>query len=813
MGFTREVIFAARRLLQAPAFTLVVVFTLALGIGANTAIFSIVNSVLFRPLPYPDADRLVMFWEKFDNIPVDYVPITEAAYVDWKQRQNVFTRMSGFRIRSHANGRPVALSGEGTPQRINAVLCSHDLFQTLGVQPILGREFHEGEDRPGAPTVAILSYGLWMRLFGGDPGVVGRTLKLDTVSHEIVGVMPEGFFFPPPLKFAGNLRQGAAEVFIAYPFRSDYRAARAIRTVARLAPGTSPRQAEEALRPVAEQLFREYPDESLEGPGAVALPLHEQAVDTSRDRLLLLAGAVAAILLIACFNVANLLLARVTHRRREVAVRLALGARPAQVVRMLLSETLLLSLAGAAMGVLLAWVSLPPLLGISSQYIPDLGPVRINTTVLLFTLALAILTGLLTGLFPALRLARPRLHEDLKGGTRGGTASRQADAVRKVLVVVQVAAATILLVGAGLLVRSLWKAQETDLGFRADGVVTVRTWLPPARYDSQRVFDFYRSLIDELTGMPQVESAGAINLLPYSEGLFGGNFAIEGVSGASTARQVADFRVITPGYLETLQIELIAGRALQWTDRADSRAVILIDRSLADAFWPDGSWRQARVEISSDGIWRSIVGVVEDIRHKDYRTSDQGVFYLPFGQHPDPQMALTVKSRGGAPSLAAELRRRISSRDSEVPFEIRPMESYVEGAHSGLRSPSILLGMMAALALVLALVGLYSVLAYLMGRRTREIGIRLALGAEESQILRLVGWEVAVLVGAGIVLGLAGSLALSELLGSFLYGVTAVDPVTYLAVAVVFLAVAALATGLPLRQAARTNPVEALRTE
>ncbi len=808
--------FAWRGLVKAPSFTLIVVATLALGIGANTAIFSVIHSVLFRALPYPDPDRLVMFWEKYDTVGVDYVPINEAAYFDWKQRQQAFSAMAGFRIRSHSTGRPVIVSGDWTPLRVNGVTCSSSLFETLGVKPLFGRDFREGEDLPGAAPVVILAHGLWQRLYGGDPGIVGQTLKLDGSAYQIVGVMPPGFFFPPPLKFAGNVREGAGDVFFPYPFRSEYRGVRSIRVVARLRPGVTIPQAEAALKPVAEELLEMNPDETLKGAGAVVLPLHEQAVDLSRARLILLACAVGAILLIACVNVANLLLARAAERKREIAVRSALGAPRGQIIRLLLTESILLSLLGGVAGVLLAGLGLPPLLLLSSRYIPSLGPVTLEAPVLAFTLIVTVVTGLLIGLLPALRVSKPSLREDLKEGTRGGTVGRRSEALRKTLVVVEVAAATILLIGAGLLVRSLWKAQEVDLGFRTERILAVQTWLPPSEYrEPAKIISFYDEVLREIQALPQIRAVGAVNLLPFSPGLFGGNFEIEGSKGDDSSRtgQVADYRVVAGDYLEALGIELVAGRGFLPSDRAGAQPVVLVDQGLIERFWPGDRWKAGRIEILQDKAWRSIVGVVRDIRHKSLRASNQGIIYVPLAQNPDAQMALVVAYEGEAPGLPELLRQRISARDADVPVDVRSMESYLSDAHSGLRSPSILLGLMALLALLLALVGLYGVIAHMMARRRREIGIRIALGAEQGQILRMAGGEAGRLVALGIVFGLLGALAVSRLLSSFLFGVTGADPVTYVVVTLLFLAISGLATFLPIRQASRLNPVESLRAE
>ncbi len=815
-ALARETRFAIRRLLKAPGFSLVVVVTLALGIGANTAIFSVISAVLFRPLPYPEPDRLVMFWEKFANVGIDYVPINEGALYEWKEQQQVFKEMAGFRIRSHATGRPVILTGDWTPQRVNGIMCSYELFSTLQVEPILGRDFREGEDLPGAAPVVILSHGFWLRLFGGDPAALGRTLHLDGTPHEIVGVMPPGFFFPPPLKFGGNVREGAGEIFFPYPFRRDFFGVRTIRSVARLNDGISISAAEAALQPIAEELFLRRPDASLEGPGAVLLPLHEQAVDLSRGPLMLLAGAVGAILLIACLNVANLLLALTTRRQREIAVRVAIGAARSQIVRLLLCETFVLALAGGVVGVSLAHFGLPPLMHVSSRYIPNLGPVSIDPRVLGFAFGLTLLTGLAIGLFPALRVSCPTIPEDLKEGARGTTGSRRSDLLRKGLVVVEVAAATILLVGAGLLLRSLWKAQEVDLGFESRGRLVIQTWLPPGKYEANtQVVNFYEQVLEELRSAPGVKKLGAVNILPFSQGIFGGNFEIESSQTGTQRtdpRQVADFRIITGEYLQSLGIEVMAGRDFLPTDRADSVPVALIDEGLAEQFWPGGGWEGSRIKILQEENWRTIVGVVREIRHKSYRTGNQGLMYVPLAQTPHRQMALVFELEPG-PADTGELRRRIELRDRDLALEIRPLESFVSDAHSGLRSPSILIGLMAVLAVVLALVGLYGLISYLMGHRTHEIGIRLALGAERADIFRMVGWQATVLVVSGVFIGLLGALGLSRLLSSFLFGVTGADLPTYVFVSLLFLIVAGLATFVPLNHASRLNPVEALRTE
>lgn len=812
----RDLRFTFRMLLKSRGFTAVVVITLALGIGANTAIFSIVNAVLLRPLPYADPDRLVMFWETFPQLGRDYIPITPGGLFDYRERNRVFSGMAGFRIRSKSNNRPVTLTGEQSPQSLNGIACTSNLFEVLGVRPMLGRVFFEGEDRPGADPVVVITHGSWLKFFGGDRGVVGRRLRLDGVAHEIVGVLPPGVFFPPPINLRGSVREYAGEVFIPYPFLPDDRRIRTVRTVARLKDSVSIPQATASLAPIAAALEKEYPDSHAAGMAPVLLPLHGQAVNHSRSTLLILLSAVGLILLIACVNVANLFMARISARHQEVAIRVAMGAGRGAVVRQLLLESLTLSFLGGTAGVLLAALSLKALVNVSASYIPKLGPVSIDGAVLAYTLALTVATGLFFGLAPAVRASRPDLNEALKEGGRGRTGGRASQRFQKSLIVSEVALAVVLLVGAGLLIRSLWLLQETPLGFAPDGVVTVNARPPESKYpDPQKISAFYERLLEEMTFLPQVQRVGATSQLPLGGGLYGGNFLIEDrpATGADAAARTAAYRIVSPGYLETLKIHLLQGRGFGEQDRADSRPVALIDRLLADRHWPEGDWAASRVRIHDGGAWRAIVGVVESIKHEDPRSETQGIIYIPLAQSPTRFMTLMARTDMDPQQLAAAAGQRLREFDPDVALDVRTLSSYVIDAQSGIRTPAILLTAFAGLALVLAIVGLYGVMSYLVGRRTREIGIHMALGACRMDILKRVASQTTILVGLGIALGVAGAFALSRLLTSALYGVSPGDPATYLAVAILFAVVASISGYLPARRASRVKPIDALRTE
>ncbi len=818
----KDLRYAARSALKAPEFSLVVILTLALGIGANTAIFSLVNAVLLRPLPYDSPEQLVVFWESDPTVPVPYFPISQGAFHEWRQRSgDVFEDMAGFRLRTHGNNRPMTLTGQSTPQRINGVMASANLFRLLGSEPVLGRGFAEGEDLPGANKVAVISHSLWVRQFGGNPDTVGRALHLDGEYFEIIGVLPPDFFFPPPMNYFGTVREDRGEIFVPLWIDPDQRVRRVVRTVARCKEGIPPQQAQQRLSPLGAEIAALFPHDELEDLKPVLLDLHDQAVSHSRTNLRILLGAVLLILLIACVNVANLLLVRDTGRLREISLRMAVGADRLQIVRQLLIESLFLSLLGGVAGVGLAALSTNLLKTLSARQIPQMGDVKIDLQVLGFALLAALATGIIFGLIPALQATRPSLIEGLKEGERGALGGR-GQAFRKLLVVMEIASAVVLLAGAGLLLKSLWNVQQVDHGFRTENVLTVQTWLPESRYPERQVNPFFRRMKEAIGSLSEIEEVGAVSYLPFSTATSGGTFKIEGrdpTPGASGANQTVAYRTVGPGYFETMGIPLLKGRSNNDRDRADQPYVVVIDRHLQETFWPDSEAIGSRVDIQNDGIWREVVGVVENIVDTNvlHESALRGILYIPQDQFVRRSMAMVVRTASQADRRVPEIRRNLQRLDVDLPFEIQSMESRVFESESEVRSPAILLGLFASLAVALAVIGLYGVVSYAVGQRAQEFGVRRAMGAQSADILRMVGRQVVILVVVGIGLGLIGAWAVTQvapaMLSGLLFRVESGDPTTYVTVALLFVAVALTSAYLPARRAIRAEPAASLRTE
>ncbi|MEE8584246.1 MAG: ABC transporter permease, partial [Acidobacteriota bacterium] len=779
--------FAFRMLLKNPAFTVVAVAVLALGIGANSAMFSVINAVLLRPLPYEKPEELVLFWERIPQMQFAFVPTSEGGFVDWRTRNTVFTDMAGFRN----NG--VTLTGRGPAERISALQVSASLFPLLGVSPVLGRAFTPQESRPGGQPVVMLSHSIWQSRFGANSEVVGEKLLLDGQPYTVVGILPAGFEFPPPILLLDNMFDWDPQLFLPFAPQPDVRGSRGTISLARLKPGVSLEQARADLRRVAESLVRDYPDNNPPGLDVVLSPLHGQAVSRSRTPLLVLLGAVTLLLLIACVNVANLLLARAVSRFREIAIRMALGAGRGQVMRQLLIESLILALAGALAGTLLAYASLELLVRLGEGQIPNMGPVTIDWTVLAFTLTVAVGTGVLFGLAPALQALRPDLNESLKEGTRGSGISTAGRRFRSALVMAEVALAVILLVGAGLLLRSLVELQGVQLGFRPQGLLTVGFELPRSDYGQEfQQWNFYERMEQEIQALPGVEQAGFVNHLPLGRGRSASNYEIEGRPPDPDRErfQLADIRRASPGYFQAMQIPLLEGRLINQSDLDGSTVVILVNRALAERNWPDGSALGARLTLDDaddpEAAWLQVVGVVENVKQSGLEGASQDAFYLSLMQAPSRSAYLAIRPARAGAELTGAIRERFAAQDPALPLNIQSMTFYVQQAGAQRRSPTILLGIFASLAVVLALVGLYGVMSYLVSQRTQEIGIRLALGAQRRDVVGLIATQTARLVLAGLALGMAGALAVSQVLSGMLYEISPADPLTFAAVALLF---------------------------
>jgi putative ABC transport system permease protein len=794
--------YGCRLLFRSPGFTLVAVLALALGIGANTAIFSLVDAVLLRPLAFRDSARLAMVWEEASFIGFPRNTPAVANYVDWKKRNHVFEDMAAIDYRTFN------LTGEGEPDQITACGVASNLFPMLGVQPMLGRSFTPADDTPQANSVVLIAHGLWKRRFGGDPALVGKTIPLNGARYTVVGIMPAGFQFP----------ERRVELWVPIQFTPQQLALRTshyLMVFARLKPGISFPQAQADMQSVAAQIASEYPREAA-GVGAVVAPLHEQMAEGLGTALIVLLVAVGFVLLIACANVANLLLSRAAGRRREIAVRAALGAGRMRIVRQLLTESLLLATLGGSAGALLAtWAFefLSKLIpsGIAATLQPDIR-------VLLFTLAVSLLTGALFGLAPALGAARLDLNAALKQAGRASIGT-SASGFRGVLVVTEVALAVVLLVGAALLIQTFARLRGLDPGFRAQNLLTLRTSLSRARYtDAVKSAAFIEGVLTRVKALPGVTAAGYTFALPLLHKGGTRGFTIESQPPLPPGQvNDANFRPVSAGYLATMHIPLRRGRYFEESDGPQSSPVAVINETMVKQFWPNQDALGKRFKYgpsSSREPWITIVGIAGDVRQMGLDVPARAEMYLPYRQGYYAPRDLAMRVGGNPMALAEAVRREIRAVDPEQPVaNIRTMEDILDEEVSHRRVQTTLLGAFAALALVLASVGIYGVLSYAVAQRTQEIGLRMALGAQRPQVLRMVVSQGLRLAVAGAAIGIAAGLGLTHLMSSLLFGIRATDPVTFVAVPLALIAVAAVASGIPALRATRVDPMSALRYE
>jgi putative ABC transport system permease protein len=795
--------YGARMLLKNPGFTAVAVVTLALGIGANAAIFSVINSVMLRPLPYPQPERLVWIWGANPSAGIKQEGASLPDFADWKTQGRSFAAMGGF-----TNYSPI-LTGAGEPERLTGAYVTDGFFTTLGVSPQLGRVFTPDEDRPDNRRVAVLGHDLWQRRFGGDPGIVGRKITLHGNPYLVVGVMPPGFKHPLP----GT--RAPVEVWTPLGIdpatmgrRSDF-----LGVVARLKPGVAVGQARSEMDALMRRLEGQYPDTNR-GWGVILLPLLDRFVGDMRPTLYLLLAAVGFLLLIACANVANLLLARATARQREVAIRSALGAGRGRVVRQLLTESALLSALGGAVGLLMAKWGMDALISMSPAGVPRLGEVAFDWRVLGVAFGVALLTGLLFGLLPALQAASPLLNEALKEGGRGADAAR-GKRMRSAIVVAEVALALVLSVGAGLMLRSFARLQNVNPGFNPDHVLTASLALPGAKYEEgPLVVAFYRRLLNEVAALPGVESAGLVDALPLAGGSYL-SFVIEGRPPAARTPD-AEHRVVSPGYFRAMGIPLIRGRMLSEQDHAQTPFATVISETMARRYWPneDPLGKRINLDDSQTAPWRTIVGIVGDVRNEGLNAEPNPQMYVSFAQAPRQGMSLVVRGAGDPRGLIAGVRNKVVELDRDQPlYNVRTLEQALAESLARERFGLLLIVTFAGLALLLATVGVYGVLAYSVTQRTREIGVRLALGASRRDVLRLIAGQGMKLVLAGVGVGLLASFALTRLMTGLLYGITATDPLAFIVVSVLLIVVALVACWIPARRATKIDPMVALRFE
>ncbi|MFL6333875.1 MAG: ABC transporter permease [Pyrinomonadaceae bacterium] len=800
--------FGARMLWKRPGFTAVAVVTLALGIGANTAIFSLVNEVLLKPLPFPEPGRLVMLWEDATRIGFPQNTPAPANFVDWKTQTQSFESLAATSFESFN------LTGYGEPQRLNGNGVSAGLFPLLGVRPALGRGFTADEEKPGSDNVVILSHGLWLETFGGDPGVVGRDILLNGDKYTVVGVMPRGFQFLDP-----NVR--AWIPLSLSPEDWANRGGHYLTVVGRLKPGVSVEQADADLKAVTARIARDHPDEAGD-LAAYVLPLREQVAGQVRRPLLVLIVAVAFVLLIACANVAGLLLARSAARRRELAVRVALGASRWRVVRQLLTESTLLSAAGGAAGLLLALWSFAFLRQLVPPSLAASAPLAVDARALVFTLVVSLVTATLFGLAPALQASKAGPADALKQGGGRGAVGGGGRTLRGAFVVAEVALALVLLVGAALLIQSLQKLRGQYTLKAPEQVLTLRTVLPQNRYREHAQREgFYDEVLGRVRALPGVLSAGYTTSVPLAWKGGTSGFVVEGRAPAQGLGYDAIHRQVTAGYLESLGLPLKAGRYFEESDGPQGQPVAVINEAMARTYFPGGDPVGQRFKVGdpdSERPWVTVVGVVGDIRQMGIEAPAKEEFYLPYRQvNYYPWFApahLVVRTSVEPTSLVAAVRREVHAVDPEQPVaNVQTMEEILGEESSQRRVGMTLLASFAGLALLLSSLGIYGVLSFFVAQHTQEIGVRLALGAQPRSILALVlgkGMRLALL---GVGLGLCGALLLTRFIESQLYGVSASDPLTYAGLALLLAVVALLACYLPARRAMKVDPMVALRYE
>jgi putative ABC transport system permease protein len=797
--------YGLRALRKNPVFTAIAALTLALGIGANTAIFSVVNGVLLRPLPFRDPSRLVLIAEK-SSFPV--ISTSRENYLDWRDQSHSFEAMEATRSSS------ITLTGAGEPERLNVRMATAGLFPMLGINAQIGRTFLSEEDRAGGAPVALLSYGLCQRRFGGSADIIGKTINLDLQPYTVVGILPNGFQVLQP-----------ADVYLPFmpwakTLPDDRNWHPGIIPLARLKPGVSREQARVEMVGITKRLEQQYPDYNT-GTSADVIGLQDQIVQNSRPALLLLLGAVSFVLLIACANVANLLLARAASRGREVAIRTAMGASRGRVIRQLLTESVLLSVAGGLLGVIVAWAAIALLPKIAGDSIPPGVPIGLDPWVLAFTAAVSLFTGLLFGIVPALRTAKLDLREALNEGSRGSTAGPGQHVLRGALVAMEIALALLLLVGSGLLLRSFSRLQEVPPGFQPDHLLVADIPLSPTAYAKpQDRYQFFDRLVERARALPGVRSAAAASFLPVSGGGSIIHFNITGRPPKSPHEFVAaGYRTITPNYLETLGVPLLQGRFFTRADNDKAPAVVIINATMARTFFhsenPLGKRLQLGALPEQEVPTMEIVGVVGDVRF-GLGTDPQAEMYLPYRQAdlllPVFQLSVVMRTAGDPALQTAALRSALAEIDPNQPLvKVRTMEENMATTVAQPRFRTWLIGILAMLALVLAAVGVYGVMSYTVTQRTSEIGVRVALGAQPQDVFRIVVGEGLRLALFGVGLGLVAALVLTRLLQSFLFGISAYDPVTFIGVSALLTMVAVAASYFPARRATRVDPMIALR--
>jgi putative ABC transport system permease protein len=803
---SQDVRYGARMLFKNPGFTAIAVLALALGIGANTAIFSVVNTILLRPLPYKNPNQLVVIWENATHLGFPKNTPSPANFLDWQKQNTVFEAMAAFAERSFN------LTGVGEPERLDGRRVSANLFDLLGVKPIVGRNFVPDEDKPGT-KVALLNESLWKRRFGGDPGVIGRALTLNGESYTVVGVLPNSVRLPA----YGNWRD---QVWVPLAFSSEEAANRGdhfLQVIGRMKPGVTLEKAKAEMETIAARLAQEYPKYNVR-IGAVVNPLHEEIVGNMKPALLILLGAVAFVLLIACANVANLLLARAAVRHKEIALRLALGADRARLTKQLLVESVMLSLVGGVVGLLFAYAGLRLLGSFMPADVANADTISIDAKVLVFTLIVAVVTGLIFGLAPASQASHFNLNDTLKEGGRDSGAGVRGKRLRNTLVIAEVAVSFILLIGAGLLINSFMHLRNLDPGFRADHLLALNVDLSEVKYpDNARRTAFFDEVLRRVQALPGVRSVAVAGNLPFTYNGDSMPIAVEGIPDPPPD-QWPDviYRAVGAGYFNTMGIPLVRGRDFSDQDTLDSTMTVVVSEKTAKHYWPNSDPIGKRLKAgstTSEGPWRTVIGVVKDVRQNDFIAEPKMQMYFTYRQLKSLMPnALVVRTAVDPLSLATSVPNAIWAVDKDQTVaNVDSMEHIVAGAVARQRFSMLLLAIFAAVALVLAAVGIYGVMSYSVAQQTREIGIRMALGAQRSDVLKMTIKQGLKLVGFGLVIGLAAAFVLTRVMATLLFGISATDPVTFLTISFVLLVVAMLASYIPSVRAMRVDPMVALR--
>ena len=796
----KDIRYGIRSLLKRPGFTAIALIALALGIGANTAIFSLVNAVILQPLPYQDPDRLVWAWGNIQN-GGNRASVAPLDFLDYRSQNKTFEHFAAYM------GLSANLTGSGEPERLTATGVTGNFFDAFGVRPALGRGFTLENEKSGQDQVTVLSHSFWQKRFGGDPSIVNKTIVLDGKTVEVIGVMPAHVIFPQ-----------LADLWVPLNFdiSPDMRQRRAhfMRPIGRLKEGVTLTQAQADTDLIAAQLAEQFP-ETNKNWNLRLVPLRDQLLGGSQTPLFILFGAVGFVLLIACANVANLLLVRAAAREKEIALRTALGASRVRIARQMITESLLLSIAGGALGALLATWGVEALVRLGEGSIPRTANVRIDATVLAFTFLISLATGLLFGLAPALRTVRVNLIDSLKDGLRGSGEGALRNRTRSLLVVLESAIAVMLLIGAGLLIRSLIALQNVDPGFDANNVLTMRITLPRQKYDTpEKSANFFGQLETRLAGLPGVESEALISELPLSNQPNDMPFTVEGRPPVASISEGfgADFRMVSQNYFNALRIPLLRGRNFTEQDVRQSDKVLLVSEQLVTQIFPNEEPLGKRLIMAMSGEPYEIIGIVGDIRHQSLGAPAAPTMYMPSRQRGGTN--LVIRTQGDPLSIVSAVRNEVQALDPNQPIAaVKKMSDWVDASVAAPRSSTTLLTLFAVLAMILAATGIYGVMSYSVARRTHEIGVRMALGARRFDVMKLVVRQGMILTLIGVVLGLGGAFALTRVMSTLLFGVTAKDPITFAAVAALLIAVAFIACFVPARRATKVDPLVALRYE